>query len=157
MKTKFNVIIIKGIKLADIKKIDKVKQFVEDDITYSIIPRNFTSVDSWVKYTNLLCWHCDKIIADYPRFIPKNPAIVNGEDVCEVYGNFHTWECALAYARKELPKESYWDTMISIKIFAQKFAYNDNIIPAPNKTIMKQYCGDVGITSEQYDKLIFRL
>jgi hypothetical protein len=44
---------------------------------------------------------------------------------------------------------------MNIQIFAAKFCPAiKNILPAPDKTKMKQYCGDSGLTTEEYSELI---
>lgn len=152
---KSSILIIKGLTLEELYTVDKVVAPVCSKFIYDSIPKEFKSVEEWPKSTNLLCWYCDRAVIGYPRFIPKTPSISNGNDICEVIGNFDRWECAVAYAQREFSKEMYDDVATTIKIFANKFCPSiRNILPAPSKTEMKQYCGDKGLTTEEYSKKI---
>jgi hypothetical protein len=149
------ILIIKGLTFEELNAVEQIIIKEENKFKYNTIPKEFKSVEEWPKYTNLLCWHCDRTVIGYPKFIPKNPTIINKNDTCEIIGNFDRWECAVAYAYKEFSKEVYFDTLMNIKIFATKFHPNiKTILPAPSKTLMKQYCGDSGITAEQYEEMI---
>lgn len=153
------IIIIKNITIADLTNF-QVKQKVEKlTYKYGEIPKRFNGVTNWPKTTNLLCWNCDRSVIGFPRFIPDSANVIKGNDECDVIGNFDKWACAFAYANKYLPKHRYWDICANIRIFADKFPRsNDDPIgvPAPDKTKMKQYCGDSGLTSEEYDELILK-
>lgn len=148
------ILIIKGLTLKDLNTIDEHITTNENKFSYNSIPSEFISVEEWPKYTNLLCWHCDRSVSSYPKFIPKNPYTVNGSDRCSTLGNFDTWECAAAYTKQMFSKDASSDILKNIIIFANRFEPIKAIIPAIEKTRMKSYCGNDGLTIEQYGELI---
>ncbi len=153
------IIIVRGISIQEI--MTKTQEVVAKNkyIEYSELPKRFTSVEEWPKYTNLLCWECSRSISSYPKFIAKNPSIVNGNDICDPEGVFHTWNCGMKFAESHYTKDKCWDLHTSTLIFAKKFPdFNKTKIPAAlEKTKMKQYCGAEGITCEEYDELVDKL
>ena len=134
--------------------VDKTKQ-TEPITFYTKIPNKFTSVDSWPTSSTFKCWECDLLPLSYPKFIPKNPTFCeNGEDSCDPYGHFCEWNCAVRYVENnsEFNTANRWDYLESIRLFESKFTgvLRQKILPSPPKTIMKQYCGDKGLTVEEY-------
>lgn len=134
----------------------KIKQ-VEPLDAYDEIPGRFTSVEKWPSFSNLKCWECDQLPVSYPRFVPINPEKdENGNDICDVLGNFCEWNCAVRYTTKEIPKEQQWDTLRMICVFESKFSgiYKEKIMPSPPKTLMRAYCGRHGLTPREYKEKI---
>jgi hypothetical protein len=153
------IIIVKGISTSDLAVIDVKQRPQKAVFKYGEIPKRFTDVELWPKSSNLLCWSCDRSVIGYPKFIPLNATVIKGNDTCNVMGNFDKWACALSYANAHLPKHIYWDICENIRTFSQKFGSitdDSNTVPAPNKTLMKQYCGDSGITNDEFDALIMK-
>jgi hypothetical protein len=107
---------------------------------YSQIPKRFTSVATWPKNTNLLCWSCGNSFSDYPKFVAMNPEIKNGDDICDVKGNFCRWPCASNYIDKEMPKSQKKDLHRFLTIFESKFSKRrKEIIPcSPPKAMLKE-------------------
>ena len=151
-------LILTGVFMRDLDKISAQltssipSQTVESVSIFTPLPSRFTGVDTWPKTSNRLCWSCDLIPRDYPRFIPMNMAEVDGHEVCDAYGHFNTWNCAVRYINRELQPEQRECARRRISIFEAMFSgkYKEKIVEAPNKVIMKAYCGDVGITPQQY-------
>ncbi len=125
---------------------------VETKIFYANIPKRFTDVASWPKVSNLRCWNCDQLTKSYPKFVPVGLERVDGKIRCDVHGHFHEWNCAVSYVMKEFPENQRWDTLRAISIIESEFTgtRREIIPPAPSKFEMKVYCGDNGITSQQW-------
>jgi len=122
-------------------------------VFYTETPKKFTSVEQWPQFSNLKCWECGLTLTSYPRFIPKDPTYdANGNDICDTEGVFNTWNCVVGYVYKNYPAEQWYDLLEAILIFESKFSGRRKvkIMPNPPKTIMKEYCGDSGVTSKQY-------
>lgn len=121
-------------------------------LTYSDIPKQFTSTTTWPKSTNLKCWECDQTFTTQPAFVPMNIERVGDNDVCDPHGNFNTWNCAVRYTMREFPKELQWDLLQGICLYEAKFTGHrrQKIMPAYPKTLMKAYCGSGGLTPKQY-------
>lgn len=152
-----NLLILRGIFPKDFAR-NCVKPSVVtlDVIAYTEIPRKFTDVITWPKFSNLKCWSCDQLPLSCPKFIPVNPDRVGDQDVCDIYGHFCDWNCAVRYIVTEFPKEQQWDALQAICLFESIFSgrKKEKILPSPAKTCMKQYCGNKGITPKQYrDKI----
>lgn len=129
----------------------------EPEIAYTEIPKKFTGVDTWPKFSNLLCWSCNLIPESYPKFVPMNPEVDrNGKDTCDVLGNFCEWGCAARYVNEVMPESQRWDLRKFIILFESKFsgARKEIIVFGPPKTEMKAYCGKGGLTPKQWrDKM----
>jgi hypothetical protein len=158
-------LILKGVYPEDFAQNDSIYEKtavvpIEKKTIYTEIPKKFTSVETWPQFSNLKCWCCDLPINGYPRFIPQNmERDVNNNDICDVLGNFHEWNCAVKYVLSEFPKEQQWDALQSICLFESKFSLRkrEKIMPSPSKVIMKEYCGSSGITQKQYREKIIAL
>ena len=116
--------------------------------TYNEIPKRFTSVDEWPKASNLKCWTCDRIPHSYPRFLPLNVR----DDTCDVHGNFCRWGCVVSYVMKEYSQCQQCDLLYYICVFESKFTGTRRlkILPTPPKILMKEYCGNNGITEKEW-------
>lgn len=136
-------------------EVEKVKS--EPTIVYTEMPKKFTGVDTWIKFSNLKCWECDQLPTSYPKFIPLYPEKdKNGDDICDVHGHFCEWNCAVSYTKHKFSEEKRPDILESISLFESKFTgvRRAIIMPSPEKTEMKAYCGKNGITPKQWqDKL----
>lgn len=123
--------------------------------TYISLPKKFTSLDQWPRYTNLHCWHCASQFDSVPIFIPRNPS----QDQYDTHGVFCTWNCAMAYIETHFHRDSKWDAKQMLYhlhyIFTgQKTHY---IAPAPPHTILKQFSGSTGISIGEYREQIAKL
>lgn len=155
---KNNIIIIYGITISDILAPTKRNICIANNsVLYDEIPKKFISTKEWPQKTNLKCWYCDNIPDSYPKFIPSNPEKdINGNDTCDVVGNFCEWNCAVHYILTEYPRDHHSDTMQLLLLFESKFTgiQRTRIPSAPSKTLMKQYCGTNGISkAEWYSRL----
>lgn len=150
-----------GISLAEVvawsqeKKASRVyfdMEAIDRAINYQRLPRHFTGVDSWPKSSNLKCWHCDIVIGDIaPKFIPIDPTKCGSEIKCDAYGAFNSWACAVAYVDLHFSGSKRSDSRNLIATFARAIdGINGVIHPAPARTIMSAYCGETGITPEEY-------
>lgn len=150
-----------GISLAEVaawsqeKKASRVyfdMDAIDRAINYQRLPRQFTGVDSWPRSSNLKCWHCDIVIGDIaPKFIPVDPSKRSGEMHCDAYGAFNSWSCAVAYVDTNFTGAKRSDSRNLIATFARAIDGIDSVIhPAPPRTIMSAYCGETGITPEEY-------
>lgn len=144
------ILVIKGIYPKDF--VQDAKPPTANRVIYTEIPKRFTSVASWIKSSNLRCWECSMKFAGYPKFIPVNPENDGIGDSCDVFGHFCEWNCAVRFAQREIPGAALWDTLRLISIFEAKFTgkMRKKILPAPSRTLMKQYCGHSGITKDQW-------
>lgn len=163
---KTNLLILRGVFPGDFttdvfheKKTVLKEKIPESDIVYTEIPKKFTGVKSWITFSNLHCWECGLVPSGYPRFIPLHPERSGGEDTCDVYGHFCEWNCAVAFATKEFSRERQPDILNTILLFESKFSgqRKKKIMPCPPKTEMKQYCGNKGLTVEQWKSKLVQL
>lgn len=159
---KTNILILRGVYPKDFAPVDNIyektnpdvdRSKIEPAIVYTDMPKKFTSVATWPRFSNLKCCECDQLPTSYPKFIPQNPEKDNaGEDICDVFGHFCEWNCAVRFAQKEFPKEQQPDILQYICLFESKFSgkRKEKIMPCPRKTEMKAYCGNNGITPKQW-------
>lgn len=145
-----NILVLAGIYASDFDVAPDVP--LEPEPEYNEIPKKFTSVESWPKSTNLKCWSCDLIPRAAPSFIPQNPEIVDGKEVCDVLGNFCHSGCAAEYIYTKMPSFQHWDLIELLGRFECQFTgVRRAIIPrGPDKTEMKAYCGNRGLTVKQW-------
>lgn len=131
----------------------RVQYLPEQPESYNDLPRQFTSVENWPKFSTLKCWECDQIPMSYPKFIPINPSKdAENRDICDVFGHFCEWNCAVSFVMKELPPDQRWDTLRYLCLFESKFTgrRREKIPPCPPKFLMKAYCGSSGITPKEW-------
>jgi hypothetical protein len=163
-----NLLVLKGVYPGNFAPVDyiyeKNKTFepkaIEPSVVYTEMPKKFTSVENWPKYSNLKCWECDRIPSSYPKFIPTNlEKDKDGHEICDPYGHFDEWNCAIRFITKEMPKDQQWDLLQSVCLFESKFSgkRREKIMPSPPKYLMKAYCGQRGITLKQYNDKISQL
>ncbi len=151
---KTNLLILRGVFPRDFTASDNtVNQSKADYPVYTKIPKKFVNVEGWPKISNLKCWNCDQIFQTYPKFVPMNPERdKDGNDVCDSIGNFCEWNCVVRYINEKYSYNEQWDLLKLVCVFAAKFTgrRREKIMPSPDKTEMKQYCGEEGITPKQY-------
>jgi hypothetical protein len=162
---KTSLLIIKGVKLKDLSEPSNHQSIVSNTLikhhyqepVYTEMPKRFTGAASWIKFSNLLCWECSQLPLSYPKFIPLYmDANAAGEVICDVYGHFCEWNCAIRYISREFSRDRRPDLVKGVVAIESKFTGHKREIipPAPAKTEMKEYCGAKGITAAQWrDKL----
>jgi len=154
-----NLLVIRGIKPQDIFA-ERINKKVDDKISvYTRIPHRFTGVRFWPSESNLRCWECDRIPANYPKFIPVNPINTPAGLECDAHGHFDEWNCAVSYIMKNYPREQKCDLLRLVSIFEAEFSGRRKlrIQPSPPKTLMKKYCGETGIGEHEYSAMISAL
>jgi hypothetical protein len=123
---------------------------------YDSIPKKFSSLSTWPRHSNLHCWSCGRKFSSRPCFIPLNPEIIAHMTIYDVLGNFCRWNCVVRHVRKIYPAEYAWDIECSIRKLYKLYHDVDveQVVPSPDPYVMNFYCGDDGISSEDYDVLI---
>ena len=126
------------------------KEISINNIKYNKIPSYFTDTNTWIKKTNIKCWFCGCTFFDQPIFIPNNiQKITDSKKIInkiDVIGNFCSWNCAASYIHLHYNSKK-WEMLQLLKILYKIFngVAIDHIVPAPPKTLMKQYGGDLTI------------
>lgn len=126
------------------------------------LPKKFISLKEWTKYIDVDCWHCSLNLQKtrIPVALPLNYTKSSNQLIMDVEGIFCSFPCAMAYAK------SKYNTLSKIKESSDllctlfRYFYSEIIysIPcAPKRQEMKQYCGSIGMTVENYRKTIFAL
>lgn len=164
---KSNLLILRDVYPTDFASIDHIYEKTQpepaqsqNNVVYTEIPKKFISVETWPQFSNLKCWECDQTPTGYPRFIAVNPERdKDGNDICDVFGNFDEWNCAQRYILREFPDEQKWDAIQTLLLFESKFSgrKKEKIIPSPSKTMMKAYCGKNGLTPKQFREKIISI
>ena len=131
----------------DIESIDTSKQLSAS--VYTPLVKRFTGVDEHPKFTNKKWWNCDLNFDTYPTVIPLAMEHNAGRLECDTEGNFHSWNCAVSWARSTRSKVELGDALAAITLVAALFG-TKHVAPAPPKIMRKEYCGDSGLTREQY-------
>jgi len=167
---KTNLLILRGVFPADfttesgfydsaVIEVEKNKE-TQPQTVYTEIPKKFTGVESWITFSNLKCWTCDRKPTTYPKFIPLSPEKdALGNDVCDVEGHFCEWNCVIRYILTEYPPSYQPDLLESVILFESKFSgiRKAKIQPSPPKTEMKDYCGKQGLTPQQWGEKLDRI
>jgi len=167
-----NILFLKGIVENDIKTDDDMfdKKFVEhiEDIklplvlphSFSEIPTKFTSWETWPKTSNLKCWSCNRNFKTTPIFIVDDFCHdISGIRVITPKGNFCSDNCAQHYINLNYHRGDR-DDKTKYQLMMHKERTGENVLiiqPSPDKVIMKDYCGNEGISEEEFGKLIDKL
>jgi|SRR3989344_5798566 len=167
------ILFLKGIKLSDLTTIEdmfdeklmgnvcimeRIQHNNHQDDTSSILyksnPNTFTSYKTWVKNSNCKCWECTCMFNESPVFIPlyirKNDL---GCIEMGVYGNFCWFNCAQKWINEKCKIDgTHDDKTRMLKILYEMFTGNkiQKIVESEDKTVMKQFCGEHGITQQEY-------
>ena len=157
LPTRSNLLVLKGLRIEDfaekISIYDQKAAVTPSVQSHTEIPSVFTSAQEWSKiFSNRLCWMCGLPPTSYPKFIPENPRVERGEDVCTVNTHFCEWTCVARYVHREYTPDRVADVMQTVCLFESKFSGRlREVIPqALPHTLMKPYCGDSGLTPAQY-------
>lgn len=161
------ILIVEGVYLDDIvKHANRTLNNNNDsyiDISMNAPPNFFVSVEEWPKTTRLLCWECCEKCDSYPCFIPSCPTAWKGEGVkYKTMGVFCSWNCAMKHAHISFGETKMWEIEKHIYDIAMMFDLSEGnnmkikkiILPSPDKTIMKKYCGNGGLSIEEYKEKI---
>lgn len=159
------ILIVEGIYLDEIiKHANKDKTIGEpdvDDESLRPIPATFETVADWPKNTRLHCWACAEKCDDYPRFIPSAPRRISDVLVkYDTHGVFCTWNCAIWYAYRIYQRDEFCNIeshMLTVRAKFEPDHQSRIILPSPDKTIMRKYCGNGGISAETYKEKIRQL
>jgi hypothetical protein len=161
-----NILFLRGCFICDCSSIEDlfdeqlVKQSLPESdllyantIVYDSIPKQFTSVDLWIKKTNLKCWSCDCNFHNAPIFVPasieRSETIDQLTGSMDTLGNFCSWNCAAQYINTHFAGNKRWEKHELLKLLYKIFTGDiiDEIIQSPPKTNMEQYGGK----ESQYD------
>jgi hypothetical protein len=162
------ILFIKGVFIQDCIPFENIfeqqiidKLNIEDNIVnYIPLPSIFRNISSWVKKTNNKCWYCDLNFESVPLFIPKVIDQTNIKDEYNIstMGCFCSFSCCIKF--NNIHNTNICDNidvrdmiLFLYKIFNGKKV--SEILPAPEKYIMKHYGGD--ITPIEYKKKINQL
>lgn len=125
---------------------------------YIALPKFFKTVEDWPQQSNLKCWHCNRTPKSTPKFIPMQPIITaDNSTIYPVHGHFDTWNCAVAYAIYHSTSASNRKDSLQL-IVEVEFIFSGvkkyKIEEAPSPTEMIEYCGNGGITEDEYGEKI---
>jgi hypothetical protein len=152
------IIVLKNITPQDI---ESWIPYTIPDISYAMkeyieFPTQFTNLRDWPTKCDICCWICDRNPKSYRRFIPFNFKIINRENkevICDPYGYFDNWNCAIKYLNTEIRGRDCNDIRNNIIELANMYDGENyiNIAEPIPKIVRKKYCGDNGMTDEEYD------
>jgi len=113
---------------------------------------DYKNAKLYPKTTRMKCWWDGHEFDNKPFFIPKEIIEGDGEDHHNVYGNFCSPECAMAYLQSEssLDSEVKWERTMLLHEMCNR-VYNDKktkIQPALPRWTLKDYGG--GLSIEEY-------
>ena len=136
--------------IADRCLIQTLDEVVLPEMTYDKIPRVFTCIETWPHNTNLHCWQCGFTFDGSPKFVPTYVREFENTIEFGVHGNMCTFNCAelwiiINYASKE---DHRWRAQDNLCLLYYLFTGNrvSRIHPAPNKTELKKYGGEIDET-----------
>lgn len=104
---------------------------------YNKIPNMFTSIDTWIKKTNLKCWHCDFTFKNSPIFIPTFISL----NQWGTKGNFCSFSCAMAYINTYHKENSIYKKNLRELYYKINRVRVYNISEAPPRHLMEKYGG----------------
>lgn len=148
------VIFIDGLTLADCNNIDDQfdRQLLERFDTANRVVKNtydkiqpiFTTLETWPKSNNILCWNCDGISDSMPVFVPTHVKILSETSLeMSTLGSFCWFNCASAYINSSIPvhkKTEYFKNLLYLyKIMTGRTI--TNILPSDLRYVMHKYGG----------------
>ena len=108
---------------------------------------NSTKTQELPLETTVACFWCCENFSGRPCIIPSHVI----EDVWQVYGNFCTPQCAMAYLVSELlDTHTRWERIALLNRLYSTFI-NGRIYPAPSRETMKRFGGP--ISSEEFHSI----
>lgn len=156
------ILFIKGVFIKDCIPIDDIfEQHIIDQLNldtpidvYSIIPSNFTDLNTWTQKTNLKCWYCDLNFDNMPVFIPRiiEPATTETGYNIGTFGCFCSFCCAISFNNINNSKICENIRVKNMIMFLYKIFNGKNvkeIFPSPSKYQMNHYGGPL-------DQMVYR-
>ncbi len=103
----------------------------------------------WPKQTELCCYYDGEPFKTVPIPIPKGyDHLLKTYSVCMIFCSF---SCALSHIREHVDSCDKPQTILQLRQMALEIFNFDKVIsPAPDKYLLKKYCGKKGITIEQW-------
>jgi hypothetical protein len=141
-----------------VESCSNTKIYDTHDNKYNNIPRVFTSLDSWIKKTNVKCWSCTLTFDTIPLFVPTaiSDPIAPTKTFCDmdVLGNFCSWACSSRYVHISSDSHVKWERYEMLKLLHKIMTGTrvSEIEQAPCPTIMVQYGGKS--TKQEYKKIL---
>lgn len=118
---------------------------------YKSLPTRFTCLQNWPTSCNLKCWSCDRMFNTRPLFAPRDPH-PDGSYAPE--GVFGDWPCVARYIEDNHPNEKYVYNALLLDLYYIFTGSRVEKIPLGyKKTIMKQYCGESGVSLTEFDEM----
>lgn len=140
------------------KVLSLLKSKCGEKYNYDKIPNIFTSIDKWIKSTNLKCWNCSLNFDSIPVFLPVNCTKKNNILYQEVHGNFCSFNCVKSYVNIYFANSRLFFEYNNNIIKLYKIFYNStvsNIDLAPSKYDLNIYGGY--LTEDEYKNKIKNL
>ena len=163
MRSRINILEFKGLKLSDLKN-------VKIDICKEDLPKFYNDTpDKWYSDQDLCtsdckCWNCGMSFSGVSTFIPLNarrvPPIIDSDGnkteeklLFDRYGIYCSWPCAARDAHYRFGRQkNYSDIQQGLRI-VYNIIHGSNVIyvrMAPDKTTMAEYCGNGGMSNNDY-------
>jgi hypothetical protein len=123
---------------------------------YDQVPTKYTGYKNHPKTTNLHCWNCDNTFSTVPYFMVDDTVMKpNNEEESDISGNFCSENCTQAHIDKYFTGSNHQDKTKYLTKTVREFTCRDVIIikPSYEKTIQKKYCGERGVSTEDYIKM----
>lgn len=163
---------LKGIYKKDYKKIEEIfherlcNEIQQKNIkVYDKIPQYFTSLNKWIKQTNISCWYCSNQIKNIPKFVPKTIELKNikseNEKIYNIFteGLFCSFNCSQSYIDECYSKDMYDHINKTNMLLFVYYIFNNKLIsyikPSPSKYKMVHFGGNM--TVQEYENEILSL
>ncbi|QJX71563.1 hypothetical protein F-LCD7_0314 [Faustovirus] len=118
---------------------------------YKSLPARFTNLQSWPTSCNLKCWSCDRMFNTRPLFAPRDPQPDGSYAPDGVFGD---WPCVARYIEDYHPEDKYVYNALLLEVYYIFTGIRVEKIPLGyRKTIMKQYCGESGVSLTEFDEM----
>jgi len=167
---KCHILILENIFIRDIQSMKDLMVARANNLTITNIahvnetklPKKFESLETWVKHIDVNCWHCSLKLQKnrIPVALPLNYTKSSNQLIMDVEGIFCSFPCAMAYAKYKYKTLSKIKEKSDLLCTLFRYFYSEiiyNIPCAPDRQDMKQYCGSIGITIEQYRQTVLEL
>lgn len=159
------IVLFKGITMEDLE--DQEELVIDSDE----IPKFYNEQPTtWsgekLLPSDLLCWSCGMHVDDKhgAAFLPIDPILINtNTDEEQVqytrHGNYCSWPCAVRDAMYKYRGGHLSDILEGIRCVFNRLNNADvrSIPPAPVKTVMSSYCGNNGMTENEYTSSIKKI
>lgn len=159
-----NILFLTGVFIKDCCPLEDLfekqildKLNVDVKICFNKIPSIFNSLNTWIKKTNIKCWHCDLNFETIPVFIPKVIEQSGTDSTFKIITNgcFCSFPCAISYNNIYHPK--IFDNINNKEMISYLYKIFNKcnikeILHAPSKFTMLQYGGSVD--PDEYRKQI---